>query len=508
MRTMPIVKKKKYEEKPFSIKPTAVGVASILVAPVLAPIVGPGVATAAMIGGAGVVCSGLIGFAVRYKYKPNKHGITPETIQELLDASGLKNHYGEPAIVTDIVTKKRYSDVYIKLPPGLRVDDLKKRTESIGTYYHNAVMIVSTQKGDENLTGKKDKNKKGEGIYKVRVYKAHLPSIVNFKILSVKDKINEKDPKAYRRKFNESLWVCYGESRDGYEWIDMAEEYILIAGEKGSGKSVLLRGFLCQMIANFKPGSELILDLLDFKGGIELGDFKDVEHCQEFSKDPMAFDDYLDRLKEEMDRRYETIEQKPYCKKIADYNNAVSYEERLPFHVVVIEEFAALMGLDGVDKKMKDSIMKKLAVLLSQARASGILFIITTQRPCREVIPSIIKTNIDCRFGLRTVDENNSKIILDREGCESLQGKGHGILKDGADYTEFKAMYCTPQDARKIIERFKRPTEDVLTVEEETDVLIEPSECSEPLSMMHELLEASSIEEQQEDDILSKMIRG
>lgn len=505
---MPIVKKQKYEGKHFSIKPTVAGVVSMLAAPALVPIIGAGAANVAMVGGASVVCSGVVGFASRYKYTPKKKGITIETVQELLDASGLKNHYGEPAVVTDIVNKKRYSDVYIKLSPGLRLEELQKRTETIGTYYHNSAMIISPQKEDENITSKRDKNKKGEGIYKVRIYKAQLPSLVKFKVIDVKEKINETDPEKYRRKFNESLWVCYGESRDGYEWINMAEEYILIAGEKGSGKSVLLRGFLCQMISNFKAGSELVLDLMDFKGGIELGDFKDVEHCQEFSKDPMAFDEYLDRLKAEMDERYSKIETQPYCKKLSDYNNAVPYEERMPFHVVVVEEFAALMGMDSIDKKLKDSIMKKLAVLLSQARASGILFILTTQRPCREVIPSIIKTNIDCRFGLRTVDENNSKIILDRPGCETLRGQGHGILKDGGDYTEFKAMYCTPRDAIKIAEAHKRKVvKEEIEMDDDKDI-IEFENTTPETTMMHELLQTPEVSEPDEDDILSRMIRG
>ena len=505
---MPIVKKKKYQDKRFSIKPTVAGVVSMLAAPALAPIIGAGAANVAMVGGASVVCSGVVGFATRYKYQPRKRGITPEIVQELLDSSGLKNHFGETAVVTEVVSKKRYSDVYVQLPPGLRLEDLKKRSESIGTYFHNSVVIIPSQKVDENVKSKRDKNKVGEGIYKMRVYKAHLPSMVKFKILSVIDKINESNPKEFRRKFNDSLWVCYGESRDGYEWINMIEEYILIAGEKGSGKSVLLRGFLCQMIENYKPQTELVLDLLDFKGGIELGDFKDIEHCNEFSKDPMAFDEYLDRLKDEMDRRYAVIETQPYCKKIADYNNAVSEDQRLPLRVVVIEEFAALMGLDSVDRKLKESIMKKLAVLLSQARASGILFIITTQRPCREVIPSIIKTNIDVRFGLRTVDENNSKIILDREGCETLQGRGHGILKDGADYTEFKAMNCTASDAIKIIEKHKRKVvKEEIEMDDDEDI-IELENTTPETTMMHELLQTPEVSEPDEDDILSRMIRG
>ena len=145
---------------------------------------------------------------------------------------------------------------------------------------------------------------------------------------------------------------------------------------------------------------------------------------------------------QEMERRYRfmmdlnvrNIESynKQIMKNMNDGNKAVygptegnneRFHEKLPYIVVVVDEFADMMQTVG--KKVEDLITR----LAQKARAAGIHLILATQRPSVNVITGLIKANIPTRIGLKVSSNIDSRTILDSMGAEQLLGLGDMLFR-------------------------------------------------------------------------------
>lgn len=223
--------------------------------------------------------------------------------------------------------------------------------------------------------------------------------------------------------------------------------HFLVAGTTGSGKSVFINSLLISMMAHSHP-DELKLTIIDPKT-VEFTAYKGLPYmlCDPLV-DMSKANNFVLYLVEEMERRYELFA-KYGVKKLAEYQEKQRENEdmeRLPYIVLVIDEFADLIS------QYKD-VEKPIARIGQKARAAGIHMIIATQSPRREVITGLIKANVPSRISLMVANSTESQIILDETGGEKLRPKGDFLLKmNGGQVSRGQAPFVSNGEIAEIFD--------------------------------------------------------
>lgn len=195
--------------------------------------------------------------------------------------------------------------------------------------------------------------------------------------------------------------------------------HLLIAGQTGSGKSVMINTLLTSLLYRNSP-SDMRLILVDPKQ-VEMAPYEDIPHLlAPIITEPEKTISALKWAVNEMERRYDLLaEQK--IRDIRSYNAKMT-EEAMPYIVIVIDELADLMMVAARD-------VEALIVRLAQkARAVGIHLVLATQRPSVDVITGLIKANIPARIAFTVASQVDSRTILDQIGAEKLLGQGDMLL--------------------------------------------------------------------------------
>jgi len=195
--------------------------------------------------------------------------------------------------------------------------------------------------------------------------------------------------------------------------------HILVAGQTGSGKSVMINTILTSMLYRNSP-SDLKLILVDPKQ-VELKPYDKIPHLlTPVITEPEKCISALKWAVAEMERRYKALAD-VNKRNIAEYNN-LKQEEGMPYIVIVIDELADLMMMAARD-------VEALIVRIAQkARAVGIHLVLATQRPSVDVITGLIKANVPARIAFTTASQIDSRTIIDQPGSEKLLGQGDMLL--------------------------------------------------------------------------------
>lgn len=191
--------------------------------------------------------------------------------------------------------------------------------------------------------------------------------------------------------------------------------HLLVAGQTGSGKSVMINDILTSLLYRNSP-SDLKLILVDPKQ-VELTPYNDIPHLlTPVIHEPERTISALKWAVAEMERRLRTMAGVGR-RNIEEYNK-VKPDEKMPYVVIVIDELSDLMMMAARD-------VEALIVRIAQkARAAGIHLILATQRPSVNVITGLIKANVPARIAFTTVSQVDSRTIIDQMGAEKLLGKG------------------------------------------------------------------------------------
>lgn len=214
--------------------------------------------------------------------------------------------------------------------------------------------------------------------------------------------------------------------------------HLLIAGQTGSGKSVMINTLLTSLLYRNSP-SEMKLILVDPKQ-VEMAPYEDIPHLlTPVITEPEKTISALKWAVNEMERRYKLLAEekirdiKSYNQKIQSGTKKISVpdedgneqrvdEGAMPYIVIVIDELADLMMVAARD-------VEALIVRLAQkARAVGIHLVLATQRPSVDVITGLIKANVPARIAFTVASQIDSRTILDQIGAEKLLGQGDMLL--------------------------------------------------------------------------------
>ncbi len=219
-----------------------------------------------------------------------------------------------------------------------------------------------------------------------------------------------------------SIPVILGKDISGQsQIIDIAKTpHLLIAGATGAGKSVCVNSIILSILYNRSP-NDVKLIMVDPKV-VELKLYNDIPHLlTPVVTEPKRALQVLQYCICEMERRYALLDGMG-VRDIVSYNTRIRERkiatEKLPYIVVIIDEFADLMATSG--KELETSVAR----LTAMSRAVGIHLVLATQRPSVNVITGLIKANIPSRIAFMVASRTDSNIIIDSVGAEKLLGKG------------------------------------------------------------------------------------
>jgi len=236
-----------------------------------------------------------------------------------------------------------------------------------------------------------------------------------------------------------------------------AMPHLLIAGSTGSGKSVAINAFIMSILYKATP-EEVRLILVDPKR-LELGNYEGVPHLHTpIITEPKLASNALRNAVREMERRLKVLAEKG-VRNIDQYNKLFdgssgslfdddSEERPLPYIVIIIDELADLMMLDG------QNVEASITRLAQMARAVGIHLVLATQRPSVDVITGLIKANFPARISFRVATKVDSRTILDANGAEALLGRGDMLyLPNGsARVHRVHAPFVTEKEIAAVVE--------------------------------------------------------
>lgn len=195
--------------------------------------------------------------------------------------------------------------------------------------------------------------------------------------------------------------------------------HLLVAGQTGSGKSVMINSILTSLLFRNSP-ADLKLILVDPKQ-VELKPYDDIPHLlTPVITEPEKCISALKWTVAEMERRYRALSE-VHRRNIGEYNS-LKKEEGMPYIVVVIDELSDLMMAAARD-------VEALIVRIAQkARAVGIHLVLATQRPSVDVITGLIKANVPARIAFTTTSQVDSRTIIDQVGAEKLLNSGDMLI--------------------------------------------------------------------------------
>lgn len=345
---------------------------------------------------------------------------TPQEMQENIEIlESTLEEFGIEANVVEVATGPTLTRYEIQLGPGIKVSRISALGDNIAMNLSAAQVRVEAPIPGKNAVG-------------VEVPNAHRYAV------SLRELCESQEFRDHPSR----LCVALGQDVSGRNmYADLTKmPHLLIGGATNSGKSIGLATLIMSLLMRNTP-KDVRFVMIDPKR-VELSLFNDVPHllCPVI-KDVKEAAPVLRALCREMDRRYDLLSEAG-VRNIDGWNEKASFQEKMSYIVVVIDELADLMI---AAKAEVETAIVRLAQL---ARAVGIHLIIATQRPSVDVITGLIKANVPSRVAFAVTSNVDSRTILDEAGADRLIGRGDMLFApiDANKPTRIQGCYVSEKE--------------------------------------------------------------
>jgi S-DNA-T family DNA segregation ATPase FtsK/SpoIIIE len=303
----------------------------------------------------------------------------------------------EPLEVTNIERGSRLQKIEIKIPSDKNYSDIKKNVENIRAALGKESLSIEI----------------GDKPESINLY----VTCQDTELIYLKQLLESSSFQDYAK--DKVLPFVLGEDVIGQPLFTCLSElrHLLICGATGSGKSVFLNCLLICLILYVNP-DELILYLVDPKM-VELKPYEGFPQVKEVITDMEKASSLLSKLTVEMDRRYEFLSKAGY-RDVKGYNK--SAENKIPYIVVVVDEYADLVG---TNPEVEDYIQR----LGQKARGAGVHLVIATQRPSVDILDGAIKSNLPARISFKLESSSDYTTVFGKGIPFEPLGRGDGCAR-------------------------------------------------------------------------------
>jgi len=407
--------------------------------------------------------SGLPGLSLLDDVDNSGLGYSEEFLEEMSQQVELKlKDFGFDVTITAVTPGPVVTQFEISLAPGVKVSQIMNLNKDLA----RALLVESVRIVDV-IPGKP-------------VIGLEIPNN-NRELIGLKEILSSET----FTKSKSTLSMGLGKDINGQPIVvDLAKmPHLLVAGATGMGKSVGLNAIILSILFKAKP-DQVRLIMIDPKIG-ELACYADIPHL--LTPVMTNMNEAASALwwcVNEMERRYTLLAKfsvrnieafnekllrakksgKPLLDPSFDPKTAKEGEqhpelETLPLIVIVIDEYADMLGALAQQDRAKSKRVEGLIVRIAQkARAAGVHLIVATQRPSVDVITGLIKSNIPSRISFKVSSKTDSRTILDQSGAEQLLGMGDMLyMTPGISHlTRIHGAYVEDSEIFRVVDHLKK----------------------------------------------------
>jgi len=407
--------------------------------------------------------SGLPGLSLLDDVDNSGLGYSEEFLEEMSQQVELKlKDFGFDVTITAVTPGPVVTQFEISLAPGVKVSQIMNLNKDLA----RALLVESVRIVDV-IPGKP-------------VIGLEIPNN-NRELIGLKEILSSET----FTKSKSTLSMGLGKDINGHPIVvDLAKmPHLLVAGATGMGKSVGLNAIILSILYKAKP-DQVRLIMIDPKI-VELACYADIPHL--LTPVMTNMNEAASALwwcVNEMERRYTLLAKfsvrnieafnekllrarksgKPLLDPSFDPKTAKEGEqhpelEALPLIVIVIDEYADMLGALAQQDRAKSKRVEGLIVRIAQkARAAGVHLIVATQRPSVDVITGLIKSNIPTRISFKVSSKTDSRTILDQSGAEQLLGLGDMLyMTPGISHlTRVHGAYVEDSEIFRVVDHLKK----------------------------------------------------
>ncbi len=345
-----------------------------------------------------------------------------------------------------------------------------------------------------NLISKADDIKMGLAVSSMRLL-APIPgtNMCGVEVPNkVRSKVNLKEmykSAEYQKAISKDTGLVFALGKDingkNFTFDLTTAPHMLVCGQTRSGKSVALNVMLISLLMRYAP-EDMRLILFDPKQ-VEFAPFAEIPHLliPNILYEPPKAINAMNWAVDEMERRYALLTATG-TRNLEEYNARPDVKRdptmKIPYIVIVIDEFADVVSQDGAIKKQFNNVISRLA---AKARAAGIHLVLATQRPSVDIVNGTIKANMPVRMALKTTDSTNSQTILGYGGAEELLGYGDMLFMTPYDseLQRIQGAFISSENVIDVIEFIKAHNDNYFDEEIGKIINAEPQKEAQQMEM-------------------------